>query len=87
MIEASFFLQCLLDFIIIVFIELRFWDSRTENAISEIVLDGKITSMSLSLDGNKLLCCCRDETLSLFDLRVRHVEHIYRLVFFIQTIL
>lgn len=33
--------------------------------------------LQLVSDGNKLLCCCRDETLSLFDLRLRQIEHIY----------
>ncbi|XP_059476076.1 autophagy-related protein 16-1 [Neocloeon triangulifer] len=58
--------------------KIRFWDARSEGttssagtAANELVLQGKITSLDLSKDGNYLLACVRDDTLRMFDLRMK----------------
>lgn len=49
----------------------RFWDTRgdTSKAISEITLNGRVTSLDLSADKSCLLACARDETVSIIDLK------------------
>ncbi|KAI6206436.1 hypothetical protein M3Y94_00910300 [Aphelenchoides besseyi] len=56
---------------------IRFWDQRSDTPVASVKFDGKITSLCISPDGNKVLAACRDETLLLVDLRVRIAEHIY----------
>ncbi|CAD5218388.1 unnamed protein product [Bursaphelenchus okinawaensis] len=56
---------------------IRLWDGRSETPYHQIKMDGRITSLNLSTDGQLLLACCRDETLSLIDLRQNEVFHIY----------
>jgi autophagy-related protein 16-1 len=58
--------------------KIRFWDARSEGssgssgtAANDIVLQGKITSLDLSKDSNYLLACVRDDTLRMFDLRMK----------------
>eukprot|EP00731_Ephydatia_muelleri_P024685 Em0016g956a len=48
---------------------IRFWDARTNAAASEIALPGKVTSLDHNPDRQLLLCCSRDDTLRLIDLR------------------
>ncbi|XP_075538965.1 autophagy-related 16 isoform X3 [Dermacentor variabilis] len=52
---------------------LRFWDSRAESSANEIVLGGLISSLDLSADRCQLLCCVRDDTLKLLDVRMNQV--------------
>ncbi|KAL3848135.1 hypothetical protein ACJMK2_019012 [Sinanodonta woodiana] len=54
---------------------LRFWDSRAENTTNEITLQGRISSLHLSPDRGSLLCCCRDDSLKVIDLRNNQVSH------------
>ncbi|XP_066938381.1 autophagy-related protein 16 [Macrobrachium rosenbergii] len=53
--------------------KIRFWDTRTEQSASEVSLQGKITSLSLSRDGFYLLSCVRDDSLKILDLRKNQV--------------
>eukprot|EP00731_Ephydatia_muelleri_P035572 Em0137g4a len=48
---------------------IRFWDARGNAAASEIALPGKVTSLDHNPDRQLLLCCSRDDTLRLIDLR------------------
>ncbi|KAL5005455.1 hypothetical protein ScPMuIL_018911 [Solemya velum] len=52
----------------------RFWDSRSENSTNEILLSGRLTSLDLSTDRYSLLCCTRDDTLKVLDLRMNQVS-------------
>jgi autophagy-related protein 16 len=47
---------------------IRFWDVRSSTA-NEIALQGKVTSLDIFPDQHLLLCCSRDDTLRLIDLR------------------
>jgi autophagy-related protein 16 len=47
---------------------IRFWDLRSATA-NEIALQGKVTSLDIFPDQHLLLCCSRDDTLRLIDLR------------------
>jgi len=49
---------------------IRFWDERTETSHNEILLQGKVTSLDTSNDGNYLLACVRDDSLVTIDLRM-----------------
>ncbi|XP_049821111.1 autophagy-related protein 16-1 isoform X2 [Aethina tumida] len=52
---------------------IRFWDTRSESSANNIVLNGKVTSVDLTRDGKYLLCCVRDDTLKLLDLRMNQI--------------
>ncbi|ELT97615.1 hypothetical protein CAPTEDRAFT_224280 [Capitella teleta] len=47
----------------------RFWDTRTDSSSNEISLQGRVTALDLSFDKNTLLCCSREDTVKLIDLR------------------
>ena len=49
---------------------IRFWEERTETSHNEILLQGKVTSLDISRDGNYLLACVRDDSLVTIDLRM-----------------
>lgn len=50
--------------------KIRFWDTRAADAsASDVELEGKITSLDLSKDCKYLLCCVRNDTIQLLDLR------------------
>ena len=49
----------------------RFWESRTESTCNEILLDGRVTS--LSVFDQSLLACVRDDSIKLLDLRMNSV--------------
>ncbi|KAF6213159.1 hypothetical protein GE061_010874 [Apolygus lucorum] len=53
--------------------KIRFWDTRTNQNLSEILVQGKVTSLDLDRDGKTLLCCVRDDTLRLVDLRASQI--------------
>ncbi|XP_073993412.1 autophagy-related 16 [Rhodnius prolixus] len=57
--------------------KIRFWDTRTEQNINEIVVQGRVTSLDLSRDAKTLLCCVRDDTLRLVDLRANQILQTY----------
>ncbi|XP_048588907.1 autophagy-related protein 16 [Nematostella vectensis] len=48
---------------------IRLWDTRSESIVSEILLQGKVTSLDLSPDMNQVLASTRDDTLKVIDLR------------------
>lgn len=52
---------------------IRFWDTRADSSANEIVLAGQITSLDLSADRCQLLCCVRDDTVKLLDVRMNQV--------------
>ncbi|KAK3604095.1 hypothetical protein CHS0354_010401, partial [Potamilus streckersoni] len=54
---------------------LRFWDSRSDSTTNEVTLQGRISSLQLSPDRRSLLCCCRDDSLKVIDLRMNQVSH------------
>ncbi|XP_058460150.1 autophagy-related protein 16-1 [Malaya genurostris] len=59
--------------------KIRFWDIRTADcAANDIPLQGKITSLDLSKDGKFLLCCVRDDTINLMDLRNNKIIRTFR---------
>lgn len=49
--------------------KVRFWDTRSESSFSERELQGKVTSLDLSKDCKYLLCCVRNDTIQMLDLR------------------
>ncbi|XP_065918240.1 autophagy-related protein 16-1-like isoform X2 [Dysidea avara] len=53
--------------------KIRFWDIQSGSA-NEITLAGRITSLDLSPDERLLLCCSRDDTLRLIDLRQNSIS-------------
>lgn len=57
--------------------KIRFWDTRTDCSANDIVLNGKITSLDLSKDFKYLLCCTRDDTIKLLDLRRNQIITTY----------
>ncbi|RZC36311.1 autophagy-related protein 16-1-like, partial [Asbolus verrucosus] len=52
---------------------IRFWDSRSESSANNILFNGKVTSLDLTRDAKYLICCVRDDTLKLLDLRMNQV--------------
>ncbi|KAJ8979204.1 hypothetical protein NQ317_016839 [Molorchus minor] len=56
---------------------IRFWDSRSESSANNIVLNGKVTSLDLTKDAKYLICCVRDDTLKLLDLRMNQVVVVF----------
>ncbi|XP_050087949.1 autophagy-related protein 16-1 [Anopheles aquasalis] len=59
--------------------KIRFWDVRTADCTAnDIPLPGKITSLDLSKDGKFLLCCVRDDTINLLDLRQNRIVRLFR---------
>lgn len=61
--------------------KIRFWDTRTADCTAnDIPLQGKITSLDLSKDGKFLLCCVRDDTINLLDLRQNKIVRTFRYV-------
>ncbi|KAJ3640917.1 hypothetical protein Zmor_027450 [Zophobas morio] len=57
---------------------IRFWDTRSESSANNILFNGKVTSLDLTRDGKYLICCVRDDTLKLLDLRMNHVVNSFR---------
>nr|XP_039271824.1 autophagy-related protein 16-1-like [Styela clava]XP_039271825.1 autophagy-related protein 16-1-like [Styela clava]XP_039271826.1 autophagy-related protein 16-1-like [Styela clava] len=56
--------------------KLRFYDTRSgSSATSEMSLGGRITSLDTPLDKNYVVCCTKDHTLEIIDLRKRSVLH------------
>ncbi|XP_046853261.1 autophagy-related protein 16-1-like isoform X2 [Xenia sp. Carnegie-2017] len=53
---------------------IRFWDSRSDTSSNEIVLSGRITSLSISPDRNTLLAATRGDALKLINLRMSQVS-------------
>lgn len=53
--------------------KIRFWDTHTHSSIHDIELQGKITSLDLSKDCQYLICCVRDNTIKLIDLRQNQI--------------
>ncbi|XP_075235351.1 autophagy-related protein 16-1-like [Lycorma delicatula] len=53
--------------------KIRFWDTRSDMAEHDIQVQGKVTSLDLSRDAKNLLCCVRDDTLRLIDLRMNQI--------------
>ncbi|XP_028130460.1 autophagy-related protein 16-1 [Diabrotica virgifera virgifera] len=56
---------------------IRFWDSRSESSANNVVLNGKVTSLDLTRDAKYLVCCVRDDTLKLLDLRMNQVVTLF----------
>ncbi|XP_003737760.1 autophagy-related protein 16-1 [Galendromus occidentalis] len=53
--------------------KIRFWDMRIDSMPTEILLANKITSLDLSSDRCYILCCVRDDTLKVIDVRANQV--------------
>ncbi|XP_025079810.1 autophagy-related protein 16-1-like [Pomacea canaliculata] len=51
----------------------RFWDIRSDSSTNEIMLQGRLTSLNLAPDRNSLLCCTRDDSIKILDLRMNQV--------------
>lgn len=56
---------------------IRFWDCRSESSANNVVLNGKVTSLDLTKDAKYLVCCVRDDTLKLLDLRMNQVVTLF----------
>ncbi|XP_076454053.1 autophagy-related protein 16-1-like [Babylonia areolata] len=52
----------------------RFWDTRSDTSTNEIMLQGRLTSLSLAPDRSQLLCCTRDDSMKIIDLRMNQVS-------------
>ncbi|XP_045674286.1 protein Atg16l2 isoform X2 [Phyllostomus hastatus] len=57
--------------------KIRFWDSRAPRCTQVIPVQGRVTSLSLSLDHLHLLSCSRDNTLKVIDLRVSNIRQVF----------
>lgn len=58
--------------------KIRFWDARADPTQSEILLQGKITSLDVSSNRNYLLACIRDENaLKMIDIRMNKVTETF----------
>lgn len=55
--------------------KVRFWDNRTsgDGVLKEVSLGGRVTSLDLSGDSHCILCCTRDDSLKILDLRTYSV--------------
>ncbi|XP_055677951.1 autophagy-related protein 16 isoform X2 [Lutzomyia longipalpis] len=53
--------------------KIRFWDTRTDSSSNDILLSGRVASLDLSRDCNYLLCCVRDDTIKILDLRMNNI--------------
>jgi autophagy-related protein 16 len=54
--------------------KIRFWDARLDPTQSEILLQGKITSLDVSSDRNYLLASIKDvNALKMIDIRMNQV--------------
>jgi len=54
--------------------KVRFFDVRAEaNSQKELLLDGKITSLDVSLDKTLLLACTREDNIAIIDLRTAQI--------------
>lgn len=58
--------------------KIRFWDSRSRLCVREVTLEEKVTSLYLEPETMQLLCCSRDDALSLLDLRTGSVRLVFR---------
>ncbi|XP_074032215.1 autophagy-related 16 [Leptinotarsa decemlineata] len=56
---------------------IRFWDIRSETSTNNVILNGKVTSLDLTRDSKYLVCCVRDDTLKLLDLRMNQVVTLF----------
>ncbi|KAK7484249.1 hypothetical protein BaRGS_00024498 [Batillaria attramentaria] len=52
----------------------RFWDTRSDSSTNEIMLQGRLTSLHLAPDRSRLLCCTRDDSMKIIDLRMNQVS-------------
>ncbi|XP_071085065.1 autophagy-related protein 16-1-like [Haliotis cracherodii] len=52
----------------------RFWDTRSDSSANEIMLQGRLTSLDLAPDRCSLLCCTRDDSVKIIDLRMNQVS-------------
>lgn len=59
--------------------KIRFWDVRAglSSLVAGKIFDGKITSLSFALDGNKLLASIRDSQIALLDIRINQVMNFF----------
>ena len=58
--------------------KIRFWDARIDPTQSEILLQGKITSLDISSDRNCLLACIKDmNALKMIDIRMNQVTETF----------
>lgn len=53
--------------------KIRFWDDRHDAPTDEIALQSRVTSLDASKNGLYLLCCTRDDTIQMFDLRMHKI--------------
>uniref|UniRef100_H2YKN0 Uncharacterized protein n=1 Tax=Ciona savignyi TaxID=51511 RepID=H2YKN0_CIOSA len=59
--------------------KVRIWDARVSGqAQNEIVVGGRVTSIDMPLDKTSLVCCTKDHTLEVIDLRKSCVVHVFR---------
>ncbi|CAL8352250.1 unnamed protein product [Lota lota] len=57
--------------------KVRFWDIRAESIVTELELQGRVTSLDLSQERTELLTCSRDDLLKIIDLRTNTVRHTF----------
>ncbi|KAJ3591058.1 hypothetical protein NHX12_009005 [Muraenolepis orangiensis] len=57
--------------------KVRFWDIRAESIVTELELQGRVTSLDLSQERTELLTCSRDDLLKIIDLRTNAVRHTF----------
>lgn len=58
--------------------KVRFWDIGCDQAVNEIQLHGKVTSLDLSPDSNFLLACSRDDSLKVIDIRTYQIVSTFK---------
>lgn len=61
-----------------------FWFRSGSSANFEIAVSGRITSLDTPLDKNTVLCCTKDHTLEIVDLRKRTVLKSFQYVVLIS---
>ena len=59
--------------------KIRMWDARVSSSVqNEIVVGGRITSLDMPVDRTSLVCCTKDHSLELIDLRKSAVVSVFR---------
>ena len=58
--------------------KIRIWDARVGNQVqNEITVGGRVTSLDMPLDKTLLICCTKDHTLELIDIRKNSVLSVF----------
>lgn len=57
--------------------KLRFYDGRSSDPVRTVEMNGRITSLDVTMSGSELLISTRDDTITMLDLRTFQTIHCY----------